>query len=138
VVRPRSLELAGRVADGTIIAEGQGPDRIAAALTHIAKGRDSAATATAPSRPHELIVFTHLCVSDDPERVATATAPVIAEQTAWLGIPPGEAFLAAGDAATAARRIHELWDADAATVVLRPVGDDPIGQLRAALAALRR
>jgi alkanesulfonate monooxygenase SsuD/methylene tetrahydromethanopterin reductase-like flavin-dependent oxidoreductase (luciferase family) len=135
VVRPRSLELSGRVADGTIIAEGQGPDRIAAALSHIAKGRASAATT---ARPHELIVFTHLCVSDDPEHVAAATTPVLAEQAAWLGIPPGEAFLAAGDAATAARRIHELWEADANTVVLRPVGEDPIGQLRAALRALRR
>ena len=35
VVKPRSLALSGRVADGTIIAEGIGPDRIAASRVHI-------------------------------------------------------------------------------------------------------
>jgi alkanesulfonate monooxygenase SsuD/methylene tetrahydromethanopterin reductase-like flavin-dependent oxidoreductase (luciferase family) len=137
VVRPRSLELSGRVADGTIVAEGQGPSRIAAALGHIATGRESAGAAGA-ERPHELILFTHLCVSDDAEHLAAATAPVVAEYSEWLGIPPAEVFLAAGDADTAARRIHSLWEAGAHTVVLRPIGDRPLDQLRAGLAALGR
>ncbi|MFE3827327.1 LLM class flavin-dependent oxidoreductase [Streptomyces sp. NPDC059092] len=134
VVRPRSLELSGRVADGTVMAEGQGPDVLKAALDTIAKGR---ASASAPPS-HELIAFTHLFVDDRPDRVATAIAPVVEEYTAWLGIPPQEVFLAAGDAATAARRIESLWDAGADTVVLRPVGDDPLGQVGAALAHLAR
>ncbi|WP_051764845.1 LLM class flavin-dependent oxidoreductase [Streptomyces sp. NRRL F-5135] len=132
VVRPRSLELSGRVADGTVMAEGQGPKAIEAALAAIARGR---AAADAP-RPHELVVFTHLCVHDDPDRVATATAPVVEEYTAWLGVPPQDVFLAAGDAPAAARRIADLWGAGAGTVVLRPVGEDPLGQVRAALDAL--
>ncbi|MDT0342337.1 LLM class flavin-dependent oxidoreductase [Streptomyces litchfieldiae] len=128
VVRPRSLELSGRAADGTIIAEGQGPRHIAAALAHIARGRSSAAV----SQPHELIVFTHLSVPDDPERVG----PVLADQAGWLGIPPEEAFVAAGDPATAAQRVSELWHAGATTVVLRPIGPDPLGQFRAAATAV--
>ncbi|MFI1331024.1 LLM class flavin-dependent oxidoreductase [Streptomyces sp. NPDC020845] len=132
VVRPRSLELSGRAADGTVMAEGQGPGAIAAALGHIAKGR---ATAGA-THPHELVVFTHLCVADDPERVATDTAPVRDEYSEWLGVPREEVFLAAGDAATAAERVRALWGAGAETVVLRPVGEDPLAQVCSALGAL--
>ncbi|MGO4759356.1 LLM class flavin-dependent oxidoreductase, partial [Streptomyces sp. 2MCAF27] len=128
VVRPRSLELSGRAADGTVMAEGQGPGAIAAALGQIAKGR---ATAGA-TQPHELVVFTHLCVADDPGRVATDTAPVRDEYSEWLGVPREEVFLAAGDAATAAERVRALWEAGAETVVLRPVGEDPLAQVRAA------
>ncbi|RKN11594.1 LLM class flavin-dependent oxidoreductase [Streptomyces radicis] len=126
VVRPRSLELSGRVADGTVLAEGNGPARVATALTHIA-----------PTRPHELIVFTHLRVSDDPALLAAEVAPVAEETAGFLGVPTADAFLATGDAATAADRVRSLWRAGATTVVLRPIGDDPLGQVRAALAALR-
>jgi alkanesulfonate monooxygenase SsuD/methylene tetrahydromethanopterin reductase-like flavin-dependent oxidoreductase (luciferase family) len=134
VVRPRSLELSGRVADGTVIAEGQGPARIAAALSHVEAGRKAAGTA----RPHEAVVFTHLHIDADPDRVRAATAPVIAEYTAWLGIPAEEVFLAAGSATAAAGRVRELQRGGADTVVLRPVGEDPVGQVRTVLAALGR
>ncbi|TDC20470.1 LLM class flavin-dependent oxidoreductase [Streptomyces sp. 8K308] len=129
VVRPRSLELSGRVADGTIIAEGQGPARLTAALTHIDRGR---ATAEAPRPAHELITFTHLHLGEDQ----AATAPVIAEYSGWLGIPPEDVFLAAGDLDTAAARITSLWEAGAQTVVLRPIGDNPLDQLAAILPAV--
>src|SRR5687768_6926969 len=39
VGRAKSLELSGRVADGTILADGTGPNRIAAAREHIERGR---------------------------------------------------------------------------------------------------
>jgi alkanesulfonate monooxygenase SsuD/methylene tetrahydromethanopterin reductase-like flavin-dependent oxidoreductase (luciferase family) len=130
VVRPRSLELSGRVADGTVIAEGQGPKAIAAALGHIRKGQGER------SGRHEVVVFTHLCVGDDAERVAELTAPVVEEYAAWLKVPAEDVFLAAGPVATAAERIRSLWDAGADTVVLRPVGEDPGGQVRRVLAEL--
>ncbi|WP_461035212.1 LLM class flavin-dependent oxidoreductase [Streptomyces mayteni] len=129
VVRPRSLELSGRVADGTIIAEGQGPARVTAALAHIDRGR---AAAESPRQDHELIVFTHLYLGDDP----AATAPVIAEYTEWLGIPAPDIFLAAGSPDTAATRITSLWEAGAHTVILRPIGDNPLDQLAAILPAV--
>ncbi|HTJ31928.1 MAG TPA: LLM class flavin-dependent oxidoreductase [Dactylosporangium sp.] len=132
VVRPRSLELAGRVADGTIIAEGHGPDEIAAALGHIGKGR------TAPGAPaeHELTVLAYLCVDEDPARVRAATAAMVAGQAEWLGIEPSQVYLIAGSAAGAAAQVRELWDAGAGTVALRPLGEDPLGQVRAVAAAL--
>jgi alkanesulfonate monooxygenase SsuD/methylene tetrahydromethanopterin reductase-like flavin-dependent oxidoreductase (luciferase family) len=132
VVRPRSLELSGRVADGTVIAEGQGPERIAAALSHIEAGRRSVSGA----RPHETVVFTHLYVDDDPDRVRAASAPVVAEYSAWLGIPADEVFLAVGAAGTAAARLRELQRGGADTTIVRPIGEDPVGQVRAVLAAL--
>ncbi|MGW0548523.1 LLM class flavin-dependent oxidoreductase [Streptomyces altiplanensis] len=136
VVRPRSLELSGRCADGTVMAEGQGPAAVRAALTHIEAGR--ASSPTAPTT-HQLTVFTHLCVSEgDAARVTAATAPVLAEYSDWLGVPPEDVFLASGTPRSAAARVQSLWEAGADTVVLRPVGDDPLEQVRATLAALGR
>jgi 5,10-methylenetetrahydromethanopterin reductase len=128
VVRPRSLELSGRVADGTIIAEGNGPTQLAAARAHIDRGR------TTGDRPaHELIVFAFLHVDDDPDRAAAATREVVAGQAAWLGVPPEQLFTLIGPAESIPGRVAELHEAGAATVVLRPLGPDPAGQARAAL-----
>lgn len=133
VVRPRSLELSGRVADGTIIAEGNGPAQLAVAREHIERGR------AAGDRPaHELIVFAFLHVEDDPERAAAATRDVLAGQAAWLGVPPEELFNLIGPAESIPDRVAELHAAGAATVILRPLGPDSAGQARAALAALGR
>jgi alkanesulfonate monooxygenase SsuD/methylene tetrahydromethanopterin reductase-like flavin-dependent oxidoreductase (luciferase family) len=136
VVRPRSLELAGRVADGVVLSEGQGPARIAAALAHADRGR---AAAPRPWGADRLTVFAYLYVSGDPARVAEATGPVVADTAGWLGVPEDEVFMAAGDAATVAARVAELWRAGADTVVLRPLAGDAeeaVRQARAALAAL--
>ena len=132
VVQPRSLELSGRVADGTIIAEGHGPSSIVDARTHIARG------AEAGSRPaHELIVFAFLRVDDDPSHAASVTQEAIEGQAAWLGVPPSEVFTLTGPASSLPARLAELEAAGASTVVLRPLGPDPDGQTRAALAAIR-
>ncbi|WP_129843977.1 LLM class flavin-dependent oxidoreductase [Streptomyces sp. RFCAC02] len=138
VVRPKSLELAGRVADGLILSEGQGPARIAAALALADRGR---AAAPRPWGDDRLTVFAYLCVSDDPGEVARTVAPVVADTARWLGIPPDDVFMAAGDAATAAARVTELWEAGASTVVLRPLSTDAgaaTAQARAVLTALGR
>jgi 5,10-methylenetetrahydromethanopterin reductase len=131
VVQPRSLELSGRVADGTIIAEGHGPAAIADARTHIDRGR------AAGDRPaHELIVFAFLRVDDDPARAAEATRDAVEGQAAWLGVPPEAVFTLTGPAADLPAKIDALAEAGASTVVLRPLGPDPDAQTRAALAAL--
>ncbi len=131
VVQPRSLELSGRVADGTIIAEGNGPAELAAARAHIDKGR------AAGDRPaHELLAFAFLRVDDDPERAAEVTRDVLAGQASWLGVPPSDLFALIGSAGTVPARVSALHAAGADTVVLRPLGPDPAGQARAALAAV--
>jgi len=133
VVRPRSLELSGRVADGTILAEGAGPAQVAEALTHVERGR------AAGERPgHELIVFAFLHVDDDTDRAAGAVREVVAGQAAWLGVDPSQVFGLFGPAAAIPAQVAALHQAGAATIVLRPIGANPDAQTRAALAALGR
>jgi 5,10-methylenetetrahydromethanopterin reductase len=133
VVRPRSLELSGRLADGTILVEGTGPERIAAAREPIEQGR------AAGDRPeHELIVFAFLHVEEDADRAAAATRDLLATQAAWLGAEPADLFAVIGPAAGVPDRVEALRAAGARTVVLRPLGRDPLGQVRLALAALDR
>jgi alkanesulfonate monooxygenase SsuD/methylene tetrahydromethanopterin reductase-like flavin-dependent oxidoreductase (luciferase family) len=52
-VGPRTLELSGRVADGTIIPEGHGPDHVHRAVELIAKGREEGGR----TDPHRLTLF---------------------------------------------------------------------------------
>ena len=127
VVRPRSLELSGRVADGTILAEGNGPAEIEAALIHINRGRESS---TRPA--HELIVFAYLHIDGDPE----ATREIVNSQAEWLGVPAESLFTFIGPAETIPAKLAALRAAGADTVVLRPRGPDPESQARRALAQL--
>lgn len=136
VVGPKSLALSGRVADGTVLAEGCGPDDIASALEHIGAGRKAAAD---PGRAHSLTVYTHLLAAPGgagrPE-----LDDALAGQAAWLGRPPDGAFSASGPDGTpaqAAAKVRELWAAGADSVVLRPVGPGPLEQIRAVTGALR-
>ena len=133
VVRSRSLELSGRVADGTVLAEGAGPAEVTAALDHIDRGRRAG-----DRGEHEVIVFAFLHVDDDPERARAAVLDVVAGQAAWLGVAPSEVFGLFGPAGAIPEQIRLLYEAGAATVVLRPLGADPEGQTRAAMAALGR
>ena len=135
VVRPRSLELAGRVADGAIIAEGHGPADLADALAHIATGR--AQRTDEPEAGHSLTVFVFLCVQDDPELLRATVGPSLEGHAAWLGRPVEQVFAASGPAATAAARVRELWAAGADTVVLRAVGPEPLAQVEAVVRGLR-
>ncbi|KFG04055.1 LLM class flavin-dependent oxidoreductase [Streptomyces scabiei] len=126
VVRARSLELSGRVADGTLIAEGHGPRDLARIRELTAKGA---------AGDHTLTVFAFACVGDDPDAVARTLHPHTEGHGAWLGRPQDEVFTVSGDAAGAAAGIRALAEAGADTVVLRLVGEDPLGQLEAVLAA---
>lgn len=117
---PKSLELAGRIADGTLLAEGSGAAHIVEAHAAAARGGGTPA--------HEVSVFVHLAIDDDPTRARERIAPAAAEAAGFLGIPVDEATVAAGTAADAAAMVMSLWDAGAASVIVRPVGDDPIAQ----------
>ncbi|GAA2851877.1 LLM class flavin-dependent oxidoreductase [Streptosporangium fragile] len=121
VVRPRSLELSGRVAQGTILPEGVGPDRIRDARKVI--GEDG----------HELVVFTNLYLGEDPS-VGAALAAGTAE---FLGISPEQITQAVGTPEAAADVVRSLWEAGADTVAVRPFGPDPLPQVDLLLAELR-
>ena len=64
---PRSLAMAGRVADGVVLAEATGPTALRQAL----------ATA-APAGAFEVVVFTSLCVAADRAQAYASMAPFIA------------------------------------------------------------
>lgn len=121
VVSPKSLALSGRVAQGTIVPEGFGPAEIAGALEHIAPGPD-----------HELVVFTHLYVGDAPELLG----PIAEGVGQFLGKDPAEVLLATGSAEQVVGHIKSLWAAGAQTVVLRPVGAEPLAHVSKVLSAL--
>lgn len=133
VVRPRSLELSGRVADGTIVAEGHGPADVRDALAHVARGRAAAGA----QGPFDVTVFTYLCVERDPARLASLLGPATAGQAEWLGRAPDELYHAAGPEEEVAARVRELWEAGAASAVLRPVGAEPLEQLAKVVKELR-
>src|SRR5690606_39385946 len=88
VVRPRSLALSGRVAQGTVLPEGFGPDRVRQALDQIAAPGD-----------HELVVFTHLHIgSGFPDQV-------LAGHAEFLGVSPHESAMGTGTASDAAAAV---------------------------------
>jgi 5,10-methylenetetrahydromethanopterin reductase len=64
---PRSLELAGRVADGVVLAEGAGPTYV----------RESIERAGSPDR-FRVSVFTALAVGDDAREMRRVMAPFVA------------------------------------------------------------
>ncbi|MFI6794139.1 LLM class flavin-dependent oxidoreductase [Streptosporangium canum] len=121
VVRPRSLELSGRVAQGTILPEGVGPAQIGEAREAIGGGG------------HELVVFTHLYVGGDPG----VGARLAAGSAEFLRVDPDEVVMAVGSPEVAADQVRSLWEAGADTVVLRPFGPDPLPQVDLVLAELR-
>jgi len=73
---PKTLELAGRVADGVILLAGLHPDGIRFALDHIDRGAGQA------GRPRpEVTVFAYGAIDDEDEAAAFAAARTIA---AWF------------------------------------------------------
>ena len=122
VLNPRSLALSGRVAQGTILPEGFGPDRFPALLGHIGAAAD-----------HEVVVFIHLYIGADAR---AATWDIAVEQAKFLKVRPEEVVMATGSAEEAAERVRELWAAGAQTVAVRPVGAEPLPHVTKLLAAL--
>ncbi|MCA2185699.1 LLM class flavin-dependent oxidoreductase [Nonomuraea cavernae] len=122
VVGPRSLALSGRLAQGTIIPEGLGPRQLPSILGHI----------DTPDG-HELVAFVHLCLGDDAREVMRSA---VEDQAGFLGLPPDELVTASGSPAEAAAQVRELWKAGVSTVVVRPLGADPLSHVRGLLAAL--
>ncbi|MBG0565293.1 LLM class flavin-dependent oxidoreductase [Actinoplanes aureus] len=130
VVRPRSLELSGRAADGTILVEGLSPAKIIEAIGHIRRG--------GATDEHEVIGFAFLHIDDDPERAARTSREALTGQAGFLGVQPEEVFALVGPASEVPAKVRTLTEAGVSTVVLRPFGPDPLGQVRAALTALGR
>lgn len=116
---PKTLRLAGELADATILTWRTAPDGVRAARARIAEG---AATA-GRTDPHRVIV--NVLTATGPDAAARLLAAQQRE-----GQPPGAGV--AGDAAAIAAAVQRYAEAGADTVVLQPTEDDPdpIGFLR--------
>ncbi|MEV5889810.1 LLM class flavin-dependent oxidoreductase [Nonomuraea fuscirosea] len=119
---PRSLALSGRVAQGTILPEGVGPDQLPGIVERIGAAEE-----------HELVVFAYLRGTAELDEAARS---LLDGQAGFLGVAPEDVAMASGAPEEAAEWVKSLGAAGADTVVLRPVGADPLGQVRTILAAL--
>lgn len=148
---PRSLELAGRVADGILLAEPAHP-------TYIRAAREQAGLAG--GREGEVVVYDVAAVADNGRAARDAVRPALQ----WIGDPDWAPHLAAlpfaaelaalraraasreefaaalpdewvaelavaGTVEQAAARIRERHDAGATCVVLAPAGPNPLRRL---------
>jgi alkanesulfonate monooxygenase SsuD/methylene tetrahydromethanopterin reductase-like flavin-dependent oxidoreductase (luciferase family) len=100
---PRSLRLAGEVADGTILTGGTPPDRVR-------EVRGAGA--------RSVIVYVHAATGPD------AAERLEAERVRWRH-DSMEGIAVTGDAAAVALGVQRWVDAGADTVVLQPTPDDP-------------
>jgi alkanesulfonate monooxygenase SsuD/methylene tetrahydromethanopterin reductase-like flavin-dependent oxidoreductase (luciferase family) len=103
---PKTLALAGEVADGLVLDAGISPDGVRAAV------RTAAA-----QRPHEVVVYLLCGAGEDG----------LSRATAELAFSPWrqQGSVAGGSPDDVARLIRGYAHAGATTVVLQPAGDDP-------------
>lgn len=111
---PRTLRLAGEVADGTILTAGTPTEQVRRARQRIDEGR----AAGERTGPHRVVVYLHAATGPG------AADRMAAERRRW-GYDESETTTVAGDAAAIAGTITRWARAGADTVVLQPTPDDP-------------
>ena len=112
---PKTLQLAGEVADGTILPAGYSPDAVRRARTLIEEGR-SHGTET---EDHRVVVYVLMATGDRAEERMDA------ELGRW-NFNSGLDLAITGDASAVAAGVRRWADAGADTVVLQPTLDaDP-------------
>jgi alkanesulfonate monooxygenase SsuD/methylene tetrahydromethanopterin reductase-like flavin-dependent oxidoreductase (luciferase family) len=113
-VGPRTLRLAGEIADGTILVAGTRPDGVRRARGLVDGGR----VAGGRTDGHAMVVYLHAATGPD------AAARLEAERIRW-GYDSMDGIGVAGDAGAVAEAVQRWADAGADTVVLQPTPDDP-------------
>jgi alkanesulfonate monooxygenase SsuD/methylene tetrahydromethanopterin reductase-like flavin-dependent oxidoreductase (luciferase family) len=116
---PRTLRLAGEVADGVVLDAGTTPERVRAALAVVAEGRAAAGR----SDPITAVVFlpTALQGSDLDPRSAQA---LLGEARRW-GYADHPCAVASGGPDAVAAMALDIVAAGATTVAFQPAADDP-------------
>ncbi|BCB83584.1 LLM class flavin-dependent oxidoreductase [Phytohabitans suffuscus] len=115
-VGPRSLRLAGEIADGTLLTGGTTPDEVRRARALVDEGR--ARRPEGAGDPHAIVVSVHAATGPD------AAARLEAERVRW-GYEALDGRGVAGDAERIAEAIAAWTEAGADTVVLQPTPDEP-------------
>jgi 5,10-methylenetetrahydromethanopterin reductase len=131
---PRALAIAGRVADGFLLAEGSGPAAVRWAR-EAAGGRGAAA------------VYTWMSLDDDRDAAAEALRPGleswrrmglyprlfelagVGEDASSLSLDAVRAMAVAGNAGDCAAMVRALWDAGATSVIVVPRHEDHDAQV---------
>lgn len=117
-VRPKTLALAGELADGVVLTGGTTPDEVRAA-----RAAFDAAWAERPGRGRVTVYLTAVTGADAQNRYQ-------AEMTRWQ-LDPAAGTGVAGDAAVIADAVRNLAKAGADAVVLQPTAeDDPVEYAR--------
>jgi alkanesulfonate monooxygenase SsuD/methylene tetrahydromethanopterin reductase-like flavin-dependent oxidoreductase (luciferase family) len=112
---PKTLQLSGELATGTIIAGGTTPDTLREALHHINIGRQQRCTLA----PHSVVAY--LMCTTGPD----AKAEALAELQHWE-LDPSQDVAAYGSADDVARVARRWVDAGADTVVFQPTASTDI------------
>jgi len=107
VTGPRSLELAGTVADGTLLSEGHDVDQIRSAQERVAVGR------TTPGAPehHRFTQYVGYYLGDIADLPPQSSGP----ETKWAAVAPGRESLA--------EQLQAIIDTGIDSMVLVPFGD---------------
>jgi 5,10-methylenetetrahydromethanopterin reductase len=122
VTGPKSLLLAGKVADGTVLGEGHGPAEVARARELTNQGRQQADRAD----PHHLTVFAGFYAG--PMTGIAGDNPDASVGFDWDAVSE--------DADEVTAKLQTLIDAGADSVVLLPFGQDVTTQLQLAAAEI--
>jgi alkanesulfonate monooxygenase SsuD/methylene tetrahydromethanopterin reductase-like flavin-dependent oxidoreductase (luciferase family) len=111
---PRTLRLAGEVADGTIITGGNSSEQVRELREGVEAGRQSSGR----DDPHEVVVFVHAATGHD------AAERLDAERSHW-GFDSMDGIAVSGDAPAVAEGVTRYVAAGADAVILQPTRDDP-------------
>ncbi|BBZ26150.1 oxidoreductase [Mycolicibacterium madagascariense] len=106
---PKTLKLAGEIADGVILDSRYSTTTVGEAIGHVASGR-----ASAGDRPFTTVIFLVCVPGDDPGRL-------LAEEAARLEVPDGGEFGVGGSAEDIAAGLQPYRDAGIDTIALQPI-----------------
>ncbi|MGH3641974.1 MAG: LLM class flavin-dependent oxidoreductase, partial [Mycobacterium sp.] len=107
---PKTLRLAGEIADGVVLDSAYSTRTVREALGHVATGR-----ADADGRPFSTALFLACVPSDDAART-------LVEEAVRLDVPRGDVFGVGGTAAQIAAGLDAYRDAGVDTIALQPLG----------------
>lgn len=113
---PRTLELTGEVADGTLLTTGSSPAAVADAAARVSAAR----VAAGRPGPHPITAFAMTAFGPD-------AASALAEELAAWGYQ-GSPWGAAGSASDVADAVRELVAAGATEVLLQPLDRADLGE----------
>jgi len=113
---PKSIQLCGEIADGTILTGGTTPEGLVRSRALVDEGR--ARRAKGADDPHPIVVYVHAATGPD------AAERLEGERVRW-GYDSLEGRAVSGDAERFAEAISGWVEAGADSVILQPTPDDP-------------